>query len=42
METSGDKENCTHQNSADTADYRNGTAAAKTIQVCLMPIHYNQ
>ena len=42
VETGGDKENRTHQNSADAADYRNGTAAGETIQVCLMPVQYDQ
>jgi hypothetical protein len=42
METGGDKENCTHKNCADAADYRNDTAIGKTIQLCLMPVHYDQ
>jgi hypothetical protein len=42
MDASGDKESRTHKNSADAADHRNGTATAKTVQVCLMPAHYDQ
>ena len=42
METSCDKENRTHENSADAADPCNGTPTSKTIQVCLMPVHYDQ
>ena len=42
METSCDKENRTHENSADAADYCNGTPTSKTIQVCLMPVQYDQ
>jgi hypothetical protein len=42
METSCDKESRTHQNSADAADYRNGTAIGETIQICLIPVHYDQ
>ena len=42
MEISGNKENCTHQNSADATDDCNGTATGKTNQVCLMPVHNNQ
>jgi hypothetical protein len=39
METGGDKENLTYQESTDAADYRNGTAAGETVQLCLMPVH---
>jgi hypothetical protein len=35
VETGRDKENRTNQESADAADHCNGTAAGKTIQVCL-------
>jgi hypothetical protein len=42
METGSDKENRTHKNSADAADYRNGTATGETIQICLIPVHYDQ
>jgi len=39
METGGPKENCIYQESADAADYRKGTAAGETAQLCLMPVH---
>jgi len=39
METGGDKENRSHENSADAADYCDGTATGKTIQVCLMSVY---
>ena len=42
MNASRDKENQTHQNSADAADHRNGTATGETIQICLIPVHYDQ
>jgi|SRR6516165_6846767 len=42
METSGDKENRTYQESADAADYRKGTAAGETVQLCLMPVNDDQ
>ena len=42
MEISGNKENCTHENSADAADDCNGAATRKTVQVSLMPVHYDQ
>ena len=42
MDASGDKENRSHKNSADAADYCNGTATGETIQVCLIPVHYDQ
>ena len=42
METSCDKENRSHKNSAGAPDYRNATATGETIQICLMPVHYNQ
>ena len=42
MEISGSKENCTYENSADAADDCNGAATRKTLQVGLMPVHYNQ
>jgi hypothetical protein len=42
METGGDKENRSHKNGADTADCCDGTATGKTIQVCLMPVQYDQ
>ena len=42
MKTGGDKENRSHKNSADAADYCDGTATGKTIEVCLMPVHYDQ
>jgi len=42
METGGGKENHRHENSADTADHCNGTATAKTVQVCLMPVYDDQ
>ena len=32
METSGNKENRTYQESANAADHRNGTAAGETVQ----------
>ena len=42
METGGDKENHTHQESADAANYRNKTAAGETVQLCLMPVDDDQ
>ena len=42
METGGDNENRTHKNSGDAADYCDGTATGKTIQVCLVPVRYDQ
>jgi hypothetical protein len=42
MDVSGDKESRTHKNSADAADHRNGTATAKTVQICLMPVRCDQ
>jgi hypothetical protein len=42
MDANGNKENRAHEKGADATDYRNGTAAGKTIQVCLMPVHYDQ
>jgi hypothetical protein len=42
MDVSGDKENRTHKNSANAADHRNGTTTAKTVQVCLSPVHCDQ
>jgi hypothetical protein len=42
METRGDKESRAHQNSADAADHRNGAATGETIQICLMPVQYDQ
>jgi hypothetical protein len=42
METGSDKENRTHNSSADAADYCDGTAAGKAVQLCLMPVHYDQ
>jgi len=42
MEITGNKENCTHENSADAADDCDRTASAETIQICLMPVHDDQ
>jgi hypothetical protein len=42
MDASGNKENRSHKNSADAADYCDGAATGKTIQVCLMPVQYDQ
>jgi len=42
MEASGDEENRTYQESADAADYRKGTAAGETVQLCLMPVNDDQ
>jgi hypothetical protein len=42
MNASRDKENQTHQNSADAVDHRNGTATGETIQICLIPVHHDQ
>jgi hypothetical protein len=42
METSGDKENRTNQESADAADHRNGTATPETVQLRLMPVSEDQ
>jgi len=38
METSGNKENRTYQESANAADHRKGTAAEETVQLSLMPV----
>jgi hypothetical protein len=42
VETSGDEENCTHQNCADAADHYKGTATGETVQVRLMLVHDHQ
>jgi len=42
MDASGDKENRTYQESADATDHRKGTAIAKTVQVCLIPVQHDQ
>jgi len=42
MEIGSDKENQTHQESADAANYRNGTAAGETVQLCLMAVDDDQ
>jgi hypothetical protein len=42
METGGNKENRSHKNSTDAAYHCDGTAAGKTIRVCLMPVRYDQ
>ena len=42
METGGDKEDRTQQNSADAAAYRNGTAPGETVQLRLMPVDEDQ
>ena len=42
METSCNKENRSHKNSADAADHCNGTPTSKAIQLCLVPVHYDQ
>jgi len=42
MEAGGTKENRTYQESSDGADYRKRTAAGETVQLRLMPVHYDQ
>jgi hypothetical protein len=42
MDISGDEENCAHQKGTEAADDCNRTASGKTIQVCLMPVRYDQ
>jgi hypothetical protein len=42
MDANGNKESRTHQKSTNATDHRNGTAPGETIQVCLMPVHYDQ
>jgi hypothetical protein len=42
VETSRDKKNDAHQDSADATDHRDGTTTGNLIQVCLIAVDYDQ